>query len=123
LGNRTWVQSSNPIKIERQTDGGACHLISGLSTNGETFTIIRTNGANSKIEFTNYLIELDSKLTSLREDKKFRESLILAFDNAGIHKSDETKEFLSKRGYTSITVPRYTPDMNPVEKLFAMLKH
>ena len=111
------------MKIERQTDGGACHLISGLSTRGETFTVIRTNGANSKVEFHNYLVDLDQKLALLREEKTFREKLILAFDNAGIHKSKETKEFLAKRGYMAITVPRYTPDFNPVEKLFALLKN
>ena len=58
----------------------------------------------------------------MRETKSFREKLILVFDNASIHKSPEVRDFLLKRGYTAITVPRYTPDFNPVEKLFALLK-
>ena len=71
LGNRTWVSKTNPVKIERQTDGGACHLISGLSTDGESFTVIRTNGANSKVEFCNFLVDLDLKLAPLRKERTF----------------------------------------------------
>jgi len=120
--NRTWVAKKNPVKIERPINVGSCHLISGLSSEGETFTVIRTEGANSRLEFLNYLILLDRKLMEIRDGRSFKEKLILVFDNAPIHKSIEIRDFLAKRGYMAITVPRYTPDFNPVEKLFAVLK-
>ena len=74
------------------------------------------------MEFLNYLILLDRKLMEIRDGRSFKEKLILVFDNAPIHKSIEIRDFLAKRGYMAITVPRYTPDFNPVEKLFAVLK-
>ena len=62
-------------------------------------------------------------MLEVRGNRSFKEKLIVVFDNAPIHKSAETKDFLKKRGYMTITVPRYTPDFNPVEKLFALLKN
>ena len=89
LMNRTWVSKTNPVKIERPINVGSCHLISGLSTFGETFTVVRTEGANTRLEFLNYLILLDKKLLEVRANRRFKEKLVLVFDNAPIHKSIE----------------------------------
>ncbi len=36
-------------------------------------------------------------------------------DNAPIHTADDIDEMISKRGYKSIYLPPYSPELNPIE--------
>ena len=50
-------------------------------------------------------------------------NILLIVDNASIHKSQKVKQFLEK--YTEITLwhlPTYSPEYNPVEKVWWWLK-
>lgn len=54
--------------------------------------------------------------------KKFKHKLVMIFDNAAIHKQDEHRKFLRSKGYMAISTPRYSPDLNPVERFFREVK-
>lgn len=40
-------------------------------------------------------------------------------DNAPIHNSKDTMEFLSRNGIWTIDCPPYSPDLNPIEHVWA----
>jgi transposase len=43
-------------------------------------------------------------------------------DNASFHKSQRTKELIEKRGARLLFLPPYSPDLNPIENYWALLK-
>lgn len=47
---------------------------------------------------------------------------ITVWDNATYHKSKKIKQLLEKHGHTIIFLPPYSPDLNPIEKLWGTLK-
>lgn len=47
---------------------------------------------------------------------------IVIADNLGSHKVAGVKEAIAERGATILYLPPYSPDLNPIEKMFAKLK-
>lgn len=47
---------------------------------------------------------------------------IVIMDNAAFHKSKLTKELIESVGCTLMFQPPYSPDLNPIEKQWAVLK-
>lgn len=59
--------------------------------------------------------------------KKMRKDLLLVWDNAPTHKSIEIKNYLAKQDKENPAIwleniPAYSPELNPVEQLWAYLK-
>jgi hypothetical protein len=46
----------------------------------------------------------------------------IVMDNAPIHTADEIEEMISKRGYRSIYLPPYSPELNPIENFWSTMK-
>ena len=61
----------------------------------------------------NYFTHLFTKITK-------RSVFIL--DNASYHKSQKLKELFEKHGHVMLFLPPYSPDLNPIEKLWGNLK-
>lgn len=47
---------------------------------------------------------------------------IVVADNLGSHKSSAAREAIEARGATLLFLPAYSPDLNPIEQVFAKLK-
>lgn len=47
---------------------------------------------------------------------------LVVLDNASFHKSEKTKELIEKTGATLLFLPPYSPDLNPIENYWAILK-
>lgn len=47
---------------------------------------------------------------------------ILIMDNASTHKSEEVEELARAQGLEIIFLPAYSPDLNPIEKVWANFK-
>ena len=47
---------------------------------------------------------------------------VVIMDNAAFHKSKETKELIESVGCRVLFQPAYSPDLNPIEKQWAVLK-
>lgn len=47
---------------------------------------------------------------------------IIVMDNATFHKRKDTQELIEKAGYHILWLPTYSPDLNPIEKMWAWLK-
>ena len=50
------------------------------------------------------------------------EPSVIVMDNASFHKKDAIRELLEKHGHTLLPLPPYSPDFNPIEQSFAVLK-
>ena len=48
---------------------------------------------------------------------------IVIMDNLGAHKSTAVRQAIRAAGAKLILLPKYSPDLNPIEKLFAKIKH
>ena len=44
-------------------------------------------------------------------------------DNLGSHKGKAVRRLIRSAGAKLIFLPKYSPDLNPIEQLFAKLKH
>lgn len=47
---------------------------------------------------------------------------IVIMDNLGPHKSEETLALLARAGATALFLPAYSPDLNPIEKMWSKIK-
>ena len=48
---------------------------------------------------------------------------IVVFDNLGSHKSQAVRTAIRSAGAHRLLLPAYSPDLNPIEQVFAKLKH
>jgi transposase len=48
---------------------------------------------------------------------------IVIMDNLGSHKSKAVRQAIRKAGAKLFFLPKYSPDLNPIEQFFAKLKH
>ena len=46
----------------------------------------------------------------------------IVMDNAAFHKSEETRSLIHKAGCELLFLPPYSPDLNPIEKVWANIK-
>ncbi|MBK8156389.1 MAG: transposase [Streptococcus sp.] len=69
-------------------------------------------------------MELEKKLHKRYIDtyKIFKSKLIVVFDNASIHVTQPIYDFFRKKAIVAVTLPQYTPWMNPIEKVFRAVK-
>ena len=47
---------------------------------------------------------------------------LVIMDNAPFHNKKKMKELLQEHGHTILPLPRYSPDFNPIEQSFAVIK-
>ena len=48
---------------------------------------------------------------------------IVVLDNLGSHRSKAVRQLIRSAGAKLFFLPRYSPDLNPIEQVFAKLKH
>ena len=48
---------------------------------------------------------------------------IVVLDNLGSHKSKAVRQAIRKAGAMLLFLPKYSPDLNPIEQLFAKINH
>ena len=47
---------------------------------------------------------------------------VIIMDNASFHKSTKTKEIIENNGHEPLFLPAYSPDLNPIEQYWAIIK-
>jgi transposase len=47
---------------------------------------------------------------------------LIVMDSASFHKSEETQEIIETNGHTLLFFPPYSPDLNPIENYWAIIK-
>jgi len=52
-----------------------------------------------------------------------RDGDVVVMDNLSSHKRSRTRELIRSRGAEVLYLPPYSPDLNPIENVFAKVKH
>jgi hypothetical protein len=68
-----------------------------------------------------YILFLQKTMNCMDQFPEMKEFYIV-MDNAPIHTADEIEEMISKRGYRSIYLPPYSPELNPIENFWSTMK-
>lgn len=50
------------------------------------------------------------------------EKQVIIMDNARIHKSEKTRKIIEDAGHILLFLPPYSPDYNPIEQTFGLIK-
>lgn len=54
--------------------------------------------------------------------KELNPNSLVIMDNAPFHNKNKIREILEDNGHTLMPLPTYSPDLNPIEKSFAIIK-
>jgi transposase len=54
--------------------------------------------------------------------KELRPNSLIIMDNAPVHNKTQIKQLLEDHGHALLPLPTYSPDFNPIEQSFAILK-
>ncbi len=91
----------------------AVTMLSAIFSNAQTETIV-FEGATNKVIFETYIEKF--LLPHLKEGD------ILIMDNLSSHKSLKVKDLLDKKKVKLMFLPPYSPDLNPIEKMWSKIK-
>lgn len=84
---------------------------------------IRITGETKSIVFEG---ALDSKMYNVYIEKILLPSLkpgdVVVMDNLNVHKSEIAKRLIEEKGCEYIFLPAYSPDLNPIEKMWSKVK-
>lgn len=96
------------VKKRKLSGGGARHEPITTKTRGTT-----------AVHFFEFL----SKLMDILDQDPHRKYSVLVMDNVSFHKGRIIGDYIKKRGYKALFIPPYSPDLNPIENYWALLKH
>lgn len=90
-------------------------LIAALGYNGVIYTKIKDTSSEGVRggDFESFLLDLSLRLN---------DNSILILDNARVHKTDNVNEILTELNINYMFLPPYSPDLNPIELYFNLLK-
>jgi len=54
--------------------------------------------------------------------KELKEPSVIIMDNAAFHQKQKISALLAKAGHILLPLPPYSPDFNPIEQSFAVIK-
>lgn len=58
----------------------------------------------------------------LRDIEKLKKSILIVMDNARFHRKNILEKIIKGTGHCLLFLPPYSPDLNPIEKLWANMK-
>ena len=103
-------------RIHEATPGGhwkILTILSAMSTRGmiATMTIEEPTDADIFLAYVEHVL-----------CPELRPGDVVVMDNLSSHKANGVRTWIEKQGAQLIYLPSYSPDLNPIEKLFAKLK-
>ena len=120
LKSRSWSPIGSPTSSEQYGYRyKRTTLLAGTRKNRENWDMevlaqMRFEGSTNTEIFNTWIAEcLCSEL---------QEWNVVILDNASFHKSEKTKFLIEERGARLLYLPPYSPDLNPIENYWALLK-
>ena len=80
--------------------------------------------ASSKsINTTSFIWFLEDMLNHITEKGVSRDKICIIFDNSSVHTNGDSAEFMMTKKIKWVTIAPYSPQLNPAEKLIALVKN
>jgi len=118
--NRCWLpagyapleQNPHPLKV---------NVCAAIGLFGKVMIDVYRQNTDSKV----YIKILKHQLIPMANEiyQEWGYNWVLVQDNARYHTSKEVEIFFKKNGIETLPFPPYSPDLNPLENLWALLKH
>jgi transposase len=88
-------------------------VLASIGLDGST-TALAVDGAVDGLVFDLYVSEILAPTLKPGD--------VVLWDNLSVHKSAVAREAIEARGAEAMPIPPYSPDLNPIEKMFSKLK-
>jgi len=123
LSFRSWVNTKVQTFIKAPPQSSTISVIGAISESGSLDCVMR-KGTNKEEEVLEFLLDLDAKFQERHgpDFLDFRKKSIILADNATYHKTSLIKDFAKRRGVQIVTLPQYTPEWNPIERVWGIVK-
>ena len=108
------MENQNAYIYQPASRGRNISMCALISSNGVEKVEMKA-GAYNRETFMNYLV-------SAQEANVLTSGTVLVLDNVRFHHCQEIKMFLDNKGIKTIYLPPYSPDLNPIEMVFSMIK-
>ena len=117
--NYTWLIRRTSGSVKNICINGSANLKTTISSTGSSYSDITKWTTDSRV-IMEYLKEL-FQMVQNREHIPPNKTLLM-LDNTPYHRAGVVMNFLESSGIEFMFLPSYTPELAPVEKLFAQLK-
>lgn len=105
------IKGTKAIGLTHSTNRKRINVIAAIDSNNKIFYKL-INGSVNTIEFNNFIKELP-----------WTENSTLIMDNVSFHKSKVVLDSAKGKNFELIFIPPYTPDCNPIENVFSVVKN
>lgn len=88
-------------------------ILSAIRDNGETYSLVFEGALDSRM----YVAYIEKVLSPV-----LKPGDIVIMDNLNVHKSEVAKRFVQAKQCSYVYLPAYSPDLNPIEKMWSKVK-
>ena len=119
----SWTPKDGHSAILQVGKGLGFGATCAVTDTGVLYTKLR-KGYTSTWEILLFLIDLEQAIWQHEKGKydAYWKRMLLVLDNASVHLTDKIAHFCRVRGIQTVTLPQYSPEWNPIEKVFRIIK-
>lgn len=119
VGYRYWgwsAKGTTPVKTTQFGRGKRWHILPAYAHDGIMLKRVYQGSTDTAL-FNDFILELLQYCGKYPEPKS-----VIVMDNASWHHSEELRQICEDAGVKLMYLPPYSPDFNPIEEFFSVLK-